>query len=75
MSAAKRPTWREVNLLPLRFRVEPAAVQLPGEPGWIVYRASDEEHARLCDTWREAMDYALAKVLELMVRIGGGNAR
>lgn len=59
----KRPTWRTVSLMHLKFVVEETAA-MPGH--WCAYRLRDGSHFRTFDTWRDAIDYALGRVAELL---------
>lgn len=62
---SKRPTWREVSLSPLRYRVERARADY-GRPVWLAYRASDLEDAQFFRTHRGAIRYALERVTTAM---------
>ena len=60
-----RPTWRTVQLAPLKFTVELSIVDY-GRPVWLAYRTSDLEEAQTFRSWRGAMRYALGRVAEAM---------
>ncbi|GAA5205844.1 hypothetical protein [Microbacterium kyungheense] len=64
-STTRRPTWREVQLAPLKFTVERARVDY-GRPVWLAYRTSDLEYAQTFRTQRGALRYALSRVAEAM---------
>jgi hypothetical protein len=60
----KRPAWRTVALAHLKYKVEPAAV---APTMWCAYPLVPERpDFEVFPTWREAMDYALARVAEHM---------
>lgn len=65
--AHSRPTWRTVQLHPLKFRVEQVHVDYgTRRPLWLAYRNRDLAEAHLFRTRRGATRYALGRVATAM---------